>query len=198
MPDQVIAKGGESKFRPHSDGQHIAQCADTIDLGEAVVAFAMTPKKLVHKCALVFRTGEQNPETGELIDIAAEFTVSMNEKANLRKFLEAWRGKAYTTEEAEGGVPLHKLVGNWALLTIEQKVSKNERRYARIISAVGVPKPMRKDLPTFAPYERAEYWQEKKQLYRAAALSFRAESGVDDDGEPLPDDTGFDDEDLPF
>ena len=43
-----------------------------IDLGEKVEAFPGMPEKLTHKCALVFRTGEINADTGELIDVAQE------------------------------------------------------------------------------------------------------------------------------
>ncbi len=197
MPDQVTAKGGESKFRPHPEGQYV-RCVDTIDLGEKVEDFVGTPKKLVHKCALVFRTGEQNADTNESIDIAQEFTVSMNEKANLRKFLEGWRGKAYTNDEAEGGVPLHKLVGNLVLLSIEQKTSASNRRYARIVGAVGVPKQMQAHLPALEEYTRAEYWDEKKKGYRSAALAFRAEMGVNEDGEAMAAVGATDDDDLPF
>ena len=90
---------------------------DVIDLGEKVEDFAGKPKKLSHKCALVFRTGEVNAETGELIDISGEYTVSMGELAKLRQMLETWRGKAYKEDELDD-VPLDKPEGNSALLSV--------------------------------------------------------------------------------
>ena len=211
MADQINAKGADSKFRPHPEGQFVGKCVDVIDLGEKVEDFIGKPKKLSHKCAMVFRTGEQNPENNELIDIAGEYTVSMGEKANLRKILESWRGKAYTEEECDAGVPLHKLVGNFALLTIDQKTSSNNRKYARILSVTGIPKQMRSTLPAFEEYTRAEYWEEKKAAYQKEADAFMASFAPEpkagrltgpNDGDPgmdYPGDMEDDqDSDLPF
>lgn len=198
MSDTITAKGSDAKFKPHTEGQFIGQCVDTIDLGENVEQFADAPAKLAHKCALVFRTGERNEQTGEYIDISREFTVSMGEKANLRKFLEQWRGKAYTLEQVEAGVPLHKLTGNHGLLTVAHVVSRNNRTYANIVSCVGVPKQMdgaKKDYTI--DYERAEYWEQKKKDYAEAARKFKAEQAPTsvDDFEGFPSDET---DDLPF
>ncbi len=99
-------------------------------------------------------------------------------------------------------MPLDKLVGNIALITVEQKTSGKGRKYSRILSAVGVPKQMAAHLPAFSDYTRAEYWQEKKDAYRKDALQFRAEIGVTEDGEPIPsggdEGTDADSDFLPF
>lgn len=197
MSDKITAKGNDSKFKPHPQGQFIGQCVDTIDLGERVESFAGQPKKLAHKCALIFRTGEKNAETGEYIDIGKEFTVSMGDKANLRKFLEQWRGKKYDAETVKKGVPLDKLTGNWALLSVGHRDSANGRTYADITAAVGVPEKMRGDLPAFDGYKRADFWQQRKEEYRKEAQAFRAEAGAppndDDDFGPIDEE-----DDLPF
>ena len=198
MPDQITAKGSDVKFTPHPEGQFVAQCVDAIDLGEKVEDYPGTPEKLVHKCALVFRTGEKNPETHEFIDIAQEFTVSMGEKANLRKALESWRGKPYSEAQIEEGVPIHKLTSNWALLTIAQKRSNKGRTYAFIQSIVGVPVAMRQSLPQFPSYTRADYWQSRKDDYMKAASAFRTKYAAppsDADDAAFADD---DDSSLPF
>lgn len=198
MSDPINAKGGEAKFTPHSEGQFIGVCVDTIDLGDNVEAFPPAPPKLAHKCVIVFRTGERNA-AGEYIDIAREFTVSMNEKANLRKFLEQWRGKAYTTEQAEAGVPVHKLTGQPALLTISHKTSGQGRTYANITACVGVPKQMAAGIGKYEDYTRAEYWTEKKKVYAEAARKFRAAESPAD-AEDFDESQASDDADdgLPF
>jgi|GEM_PF-1439906 len=207
MADKVTAKNSDVKFTPHPEGQHPGQCVDCVDLGEKVEDFAGTPKKLAPKCALVFRTGEKNAETGAFIDIAREFTVSMGDLANLRKFLESWRGKTYGANEIDAGVPLDKLVGNWALLNIEHKTSGKGRKYANIIGVMGVPKEMKASLGNFPAYERPDYWAERKKEYGDAARKFRAEIGApsagvheDDIGESGEDfaDDGDEGMDLPF
>lgn len=197
MSDPITAKGGDTKFRPHPEGQFVGQCVDTIDLGEKVEQYADAPPKLVHKCAIVFRTGERNEQTGDYIDIAREFTVSMGELANLRKFLEQWRGKPYTADQIDEGVPLHKLTGNHALLTVSHKISGNQRTYANITACVGVPKQMQSTVTKYTDYQRAEYWETRKKEYADAARKFRAENGAapDDDFPAALNDV---DDDLPF
>lgn len=182
MADRVVAKGGEAKFTPHPTGQFVARCVDVIDLGWKVEDFPGSDKKLMHKCALIFRTGEVNAE-GHPIDVTGEYTVSMNEKAKLRGILESWRGQPYNDAEASDGVPLDKLEGRTALLGVGHKTSGKGRTYSILISVVGVPKKM--EVPAFAAYTRAEYWGERKNEYAKAAATYRAEIGIDEDGQPL-------------
>ena len=196
MPDQVTAKDSGKSFTPHPAGQFAARCVDTVDLGECVSSFPGTPETLVHKCAIVFRTGELNAENGKDIDVAQEFTVSMNEKANLRKFLEAWRGKSYRAEQVQEGVPLDKLVSNWALISVEQKQSAKGRTYSIIKAISPLPDVMPK--PTLLPYGREAYWEEKKAANAKASSEFRAKIGAPALG-ATEDDLGEDPEDdLPF
>jgi len=58
----------------------------------------------------------------------------MNERSGLRRFLESWRGRSYTPDQAAEGVPLHLLEGLSALLTIEHRRSAKGRAYARIMA----------------------------------------------------------------
>jgi len=200
MSDEIVATGNSSaQYKSHDEGQFVGQQVDTIALGEKVEDFPGTSPKLTPKCALVFRTGEKN-ELGDFIDVSKEFSVSMNEKANLRKFLEQWRGKTYTEEQVKEGVPLHKLTGNYALLTVSHKTSKAGRTYAAIEACVGVPKQMQQGLPNYLPdYKRADYWETRKQEYAEAARRFRGEqhngSDPDDDSYRGPFDES---DDLPF
>lgn len=198
MSDAITAKGNDSKFKPHAEGQFVGQCVDTIDLGDAVEQYQEQPKKLAHKCALVFRTGERNEQTGDFIDIAREFTVSMGDKSNLRKFLEQWRGKPYTAEQIEAGVPLHKLTNNHGLLTVAHKRSAADKTYANITACVGIPKQMASSVTTYTDYIRADYWEQKKKDYADAARKFRAEQSPPSDGDDFPNALNDEDDDLPF
>ena len=201
MSDTINAKNesGSAKYAPHKNGQFVAQCVDVIDLGEKVDSGPNYPDKLSPKCVLVFRTGEKN-EKGEPHDVAQEYTVSMYEKANLRKALETWRGQPYTEGQVNDGVPLHKLMGQWALITVAHKQSKKDRTYAFIQSIIGVP-AMLKERPVFDSYKRAEFWQERKDEYAQDAAKFRAlhaapAGAIDDEGFPPASDD--DDSSLPF
>lgn len=192
MPDVINARGSKSNFTPHPEGQFLAQCVDTIDMGEKVEQYQGKPPKIVPKAVLMFRTGETN-EQGQCIDIGKEFTVSMGEKANLRKALEQWRGKKYTADEAAAGVPLHKLVGQWALITVEHKVSGGGNTYGNITAIVGVPKQMQANLPKFGTYERPEFYATRKTEYAEEVAKLRPVTPDDDFDGGLQDD-----DDLPF
>jgi hypothetical protein len=176
MSDQITATATPSTFKPHPEGQYMGQCVDTINLGEKVQDFPGTTPYLAPTCALVFRTGEVNEDTGEFIDIAKEYTVSMGVKANLRKDLQQWRGKEYTPEQIEAGVPLDKLTGNHALLTVAHRKSGKGRTYANITAIVGIPAQMKAMVQKYSDgYTRAEFWETRKKEYADAAAKFRAE-----------------------
>lgn len=195
MADEVNAINGGGKFTPHPEGQYAAVCVDVVAMGDKVDAFPGSPPKISAKCALVFRSGERN-DTGEDIDISAEFTVSMYETAALRKFLESWRGKSYTEEQAKQGVPVHKLVSVGALLSVEHKKSAAGRTYAKIKSISPLPKQM--TAPELTGYERAPFWADRKKAYAEEVAKFRQQamaSSHDDYQDPGSDDV---DDELPF
>jgi hypothetical protein len=130
--------------------------------------------KINPKIALVFRTGATRND-GQPFDIGRELTLSMADKANLRKFLESWRGRAYTSAQLLEGVPLHKLVGQPAMLNIVHGQSQThpDRMYARIDSIMPPMKGF--PVPALNEYERAEYWAERQREYANELLVNRAE-----------------------
>lgn len=195
MSDTILARGADSKFKPHPEGQFIGQCVDTIDLGEKVSDFPGETPYLMQVCALVFRTGERNEETGDYIDVHREFTVSMGERANLRKFLEQWRGRPYTPDQIEAGVPLDKLTGNHGLLTVTHRTSGKGKVYANITACVGIPKQMDSARVHYDDYVREEFWSLRKKDYSDGAAKFRAANAGPSIESDLPAD---DDDDLPF
>ena len=192
MTDEVNATKSSAKYESRAEGSFACRCVDLIDLGEKVSAFPGAPTKLLRRAALVYRTGEQNTE-GHPIDIVQEFTVSTHEKGKLRPFLERWRGKSYTEEQAEAGVPLHKLVGQTGFVTIEHKTSQKGRTYANIVSLAPVAKGM--TIPEFGKYDRAPYWEERKAAYHQEAEQYRKSIGA-----PKPNAASAEDpdSDLPF
>lgn len=212
-PDTIVARNeGGGTFTPHPKGQFAARCVDVIDLGEKVEQYEGKPPKLSHKVALVFRTGEKNPDTGDVVDLVKEFTLSMYETANLRKFLAAWRGKDYTEAEVEEGAPLHKLCGVTALLNVEHKKSGQGHVYANINAIQRLPAKMADDAPSGDDYARPEYLNKRKADYAAEAKLFRERIGATsgngqrsapptdgfDDFPPEPDGDDDDSSSLPF
>lgn len=195
-PDSAIAKDSGGSFEPHSEGQFAMLCVDVVNLGTKVEQYLNFEPKAVEKVAIVFASGEKH-EAGLAI-VTVEMTLSMSEKANLRKFLESWRGKSYTAEQAEEGVPLHKLHGHPALTSIEHIKTKRGNTFAKVRSIGPLPKamtPPSSDL--LDEYERPNFFDDKKRQYAEDLARFRHTT---DDEPPAPDDE-YADEDpdaLPF
>lgn len=187
----------------------LMQCVDVVALGKRPESFGGKDKGLVAKCAVVFRSTEKR-EDGTHFDLSREFTISTAPRASLRALLESWRGQPYS--EDFPNVPLHQMVGAWALVTVAHKPSKDgTKTYANIGSVVPVPKAMRQMLPTLAPYTRADWWAERIAKYASEAAQYVAAHGAapKPTGKPAPEpvlpepedteDYGFDAEDsLPF
>src|SRR5689334_21178594 len=96
----IIATASESKsFIPAPEGTHQAVCVDVIDKG-------MQPNKfkdgaLQHKIDIAWQIDEAR-EDGKRFVVYKRYTLSLNEKANLRKDLETWRGRPFTRDEEMG------------------------------------------------------------------------------------------------
>lgn len=75
--------------------------------------------------------------------IGRTFTASMSTKANLRKFVEGWRGKAFQNDDEAENYELNKLGGQAALITV-QHAERGAKTYANIASAGPLPKGMKK------------------------------------------------------
>jgi hypothetical protein len=190
-PDDVTAKDSGATFAPHSEGQFATLCVDVVNLGINVEQFGEQEPREVPKVALVFASGETQ-EDGSLTLVTTEMTLSANEKANLRKFIESWRGKSYTPEQAEAGLPISKLYGQPALLSIEHVLTRKGRKFAKITSISPLPKAMpAPQTDVLGKYERPKFLTDRKAQYAEALKKHRgvASETVTDNG---------DDDDIPF
>jgi hypothetical protein len=200
-PDEVVTKDAGGGFAPHSEGQYAMLCVDVIDLGTNVETFAGQEPREVPKVALVFASGERQPVKDgdpDLTLVTTEMTNSANEKANLRKFLEAWRGRSYTAEQATAGLPLHKVHGQFALVSIEHVLTKRNRKFAQIKSISPLPTEMKAPdaKAILAEYERPKWLLDRKAQYAEALKKHRSDGGEP----PPPEYPGDDDSDdgVPF
>jgi len=193
MADEITIKDESKPFAQCPEGQHQAVCVDVVLLGEKVESFSGKPAKIANKLALVYQVDEVNPDTGKRFEISVEKTVSMFETAGLRKWLEAWRGKAYSEDEAKKkGVQPHKMVGINALLTVQSKVSGKGRTYSAAMNIA----PLHKSMTAIAVngYERAPFWTQRKEQYAKDAADFRRASQTSEEAPPAD----HEDDDLPF
>lgn len=134
----VIVKdvGGKS-FPPHPADQYAATCIDVWDVGLVETKFG---KK--HRVALRYFCGEWHEIDGERHPafLDAYFNATLNEKATLRQFLEAWRGKVFTKDELNG-FDLEDLVGAPAFVQVVHNPTP-DRVYANIKVIMRLPKGM--------------------------------------------------------
>jgi len=66
-----------------------------------------------------------------------EYTMLLSEKANLRRDLEAWRGKAFTEDELKG-FDLKNVLGQFCMVNISHR-EKGDMTYADLKGVSGVP-----------------------------------------------------------
>jgi hypothetical protein len=153
MPIIASAKGG-SDFEPIPAGSHQAICYGVVDLGTQM---SNNPQfKDARKVCILF---ELPTERGDFKDkndpnksvnlpraISNTYTLSLGDKANLRKVLESWRAKAFTQDELDG-FDITKLIGANCLLSVIHKAGSGKNAgkiYANIAGVSALPKGMPK------------------------------------------------------
>lgn len=95
----LIATAGSGKsFKPCPAGVHDAICAFVEDLG---FEYSEQYQKESHKIVIVWEINEPM-EDGRPYSISKRYTLSLNEKAALRKDLEGWRGQKFSEEQLKG------------------------------------------------------------------------------------------------
>jgi hypothetical protein len=89
------------------------------------------------------RLDDERKADGSVFVVYKRFTLSLHEKANLRQTLEAWRGRKFTPDEIKAGIPLEKMLGAYAFLTLVES-EREGKTYANIASISPLPKGMPK------------------------------------------------------
>jgi hypothetical protein len=142
MP-KATNKGGD--FIPIPAGIHHGICYAVIDLGTQPSQMYAPSRKVLLVWELPHERADfKDDKTGQIKSmprvISKEYTLSTGTKSNLRKELESWRGRPFTTEEAqcfEVGV----LAGKNCQLNVAHRPSKDgSKTYANVISIVPLGK----------------------------------------------------------
>lgn len=125
-------------FTPPPAGTHLAVCYRFIDLGTQETNFldAAGNKKRARKVLLGWELPDELMDGGKPFVVQQRYTWSMSEKANLRKDLESWRGRAFE-EKDFGTFNIKNVLGKPCVLTIVHK-EEGGKVYANI-AAVGKP-----------------------------------------------------------
>ena len=139
----IIAKKPESNFLPCPEGLHQAVCVDVVDLG-----VQRGPYGEKHKVEVRWQTELENEETQRRFQLRKWYTLSLHEKASLRKDLECWRGRKFTEAELHG-FDLEKLLGANCQLQVIHNITDDGKTYDNI----QLIDPHNPKLPKIAPLE---------------------------------------------
>ena len=139
----IMARRPRSTYTAAPEGLHVAVCVDVVNLG--IVQGAYGAK---HKVRLVWQLAAQDEERGRRFDVARVYTLSLHERAALRKDLESWRGKKFTEAELDG-FDLEKLLGVNAQVAVTHDLGDDGTIYANVSTVV----PPVKGTPKLAPHD---------------------------------------------
>lgn len=126
----IIAREPEGKnFTPAPEGIHVACCCDVVDLGLSDQGYGEK-----HYVEVRFQL-EDADETGRRFMVRRRYTLSLGEKATLRKDLETWRGRKFSREEL-AGFDLERLIGVPAQVQVVHKLSDQGKTFANISAVI--------------------------------------------------------------
>lgn len=204
----IVKDSGGGQFEPAPAGTHVARCIRLLDLGTQKSEFGAKRQVLV-----TWELPQELISSGELegqpFTVSAYYTMSLNEKANLRHALEAWRGRAFTVEELKG-FDLKAILGAPCLLSIVHNDNGRAKVSAVMALAKGTKAPKQINESVYLSldpheFDRAtfdglnDYWKEKIQLSPEwAALKQAKAAGATVGGDDPGPDGGWDDDQIPF
>lgn len=146
----IIVTDNGIKREPTPCGAIPAVCTNVYDLG---MQPGYEEGTVVHKVVIAWELAEVMKEPSEFqgkrFVVSQTFTASLNEKSNLRKVLESWRGRGFTPDELRG-FDLEKIIGVPCLLNIVPKTKADGTVTAVIAAVMPLPRgvePMTPELP---------------------------------------------------
>lgn len=157
-----LAKSSGQDYGVIPAGVQHAVCYQVIDIGTQPAFGNFPPRRKVkivwelpNEKIMVQAKPGQAPGAIEMPRaISKDYTLSTDSKANLRKDLEAWRGKPFTTEEAQG-FEVGKLIGaNCQLLVVHKPSKDGSKTYAN----VGAVMPLTKGAVKLKPENPTLVW----------------------------------------
>lgn len=134
----IMAKdSGGKDFKKVPPGAHFAICNMVVDCG-LQEGFGGKPQ---HKVYLRWEVPDERVEyekDGRRIEgpcsVGTMYTLSLSEKANLRKTLENWRGRAFTAEELKG-FDITQVLGKCCQIMVTHS---EDGKYANVTGVMGI------------------------------------------------------------
>lgn len=134
---------GNSKFPPIEPGTYPAVCCGVLDVGEHYSElYDKTSRKVLIMWELpteiVHTDDGDKPRT-----ISETYSASLGDKASLRKMLESWRGKQFTSDELKG-FNVANLLGVGCNINIINIEGKEGKTFAKVQA---VTRPLKGSAP---------------------------------------------------
>jgi hypothetical protein len=139
----IMAKDtGGKDFKKVPPGAHFAICNMVVDCG-LQEGFSGKPQ---HKIYLRWEVPDERvtyekdgKQTEGPCSIGSLYTLSLSEKANLRKVLENWRGKPFTPQELQG-FDITTVLGKCCQIMVTHS---EDGKYANVTGVMGISKDQR-------------------------------------------------------
>lgn len=131
---------GGKEFEQAPAGNHVGRCVGMIDIGTQQGEYlgkTTHARKIVLRFELPNELISEGEFAGKPFIVSKFYTASIGEKANLRKDLEAWRGRAFTPEELMG-FESRNLLDKPCMVN----VTHTEKGKAKISGITPIPKGM--------------------------------------------------------
>jgi len=132
------ADHGGGDFEQPPVGTHVARCVKIIDIGTQKSEY-QGQANIRRQCIVGFELPTELMNEGDYkgkpFVTSRFYTASLSEKANLRKDLENWRGRAFTDQELQG-FDSKNILGKACLLSL----TENDKGKVRITGIMALPK----------------------------------------------------------
>jgi len=134
----VTGSAPVKEFKIAPTGSHLARLYRIIDLGTQKSEY-MGKVNMLRKVKFFWELHGDDLKTddGKPLIQTRNYTLSLGEKASLRKDLESWRGKSFTDDELRG-FDLTNLLNKWCMITVQHRES-NGKTYADAVAVTPVP-----------------------------------------------------------
>lgn len=150
----IAKNNGMADFKRIPPGSYIARCYMLIDLGEQL-SDGKFGQSVQHKIRLGWEVFGED-ETGSPLTVEYEgvqrqmtigktYTLSLNEKAGLRKDLTSWRGRDFSPEELEG-FDITNILNVYCMLNITTS-EKDGKTYTNISAITPLPAALKNAKP---------------------------------------------------
>lgn len=145
----IASSSGGSDFQLSPAGNHLARCYRIVDMGSTVNPVYQTEsRKILISWELHGEDNEGNPMVtadGKPLIASSSFTLSLSEKATLRKILESWRNKPFDLKELYG-FDITALLDKWCMVNIvHEDNAKTGKTYANVKAVSPVPQAIKKN-----------------------------------------------------